>query len=493
MVLNYYKLAEQPFGVTPDPRFLYLSATHREAMASVFYGVKAGRGFSALVAEPGMGKTTVLFNLLQQLGTSAKTAFLFQAQDTPINFLRNLLADLGVEEDGSDLVRMQVTLNECLVRETSQGKHFVVVVDEAQNLDEPVLEVVRMLSNFETPHEKLMHIILAGQPQLATKLALPQLKQLRQRISIIARLSPFNASETKSYIEHRLAVAGYAGEAPLFTDRAFSLIAQYSGGIPRNINNICFNAMSLGCAIKRKSIHAEVIEEVLSDLDLKPLSEPAVVSEYRAPVRRALQNQNVVSRVASRITGGLTGLLPKRWAVRAGLAAAVALLAGIGFTAVVAKNRRAEVEPAATMPGSSATDNIAQSVTLPSANAATTAVATPSSAHATTDANVANAPAGSTALPDPAANAAPVDTQDSILVTIEEDSTLYKICVAEFGKYDPQIVHRILELNPGMTDPRKLHIGQQLRIPTARSILAKQTVSANSLGATSAVEAKRNE
>src|SRR5271156_3983710 len=111
MVLNFYKLAEQPFGVTPDPRFLYLSSTHREAMASVLYGVKAGRGFTALIAEPGMGKTTVLFNLLQQLGTTAKTAFLFQAQDTPINFLRNLLADLGVQEDGHDLVRMQAKLN----------------------------------------------------------------------------------------------------------------------------------------------------------------------------------------------------------------------------------------------------------------------------------------------------------------------------------------------------------------------------------------------
>src|SRR5208283_4357780 len=122
MVLNYYHLAEQPFGVTPDPRFLYMSATHREAIASVLYSVRAGRGFTALIAEPGMGKTTVLFNLLQQLGDSAKTAFLFQSQDTPKNFLRNLLQDLGVEDDGQDLAVMQAKLNECLVRETSQGK-----------------------------------------------------------------------------------------------------------------------------------------------------------------------------------------------------------------------------------------------------------------------------------------------------------------------------------------------------------------------------------
>ena len=479
MVLNYYKLAEQPFGVTPDPRFLFMSATHREAMASVLYGVKAGRGFSALIAEPGMGKTTVLFNLLQQLAPTAKTAFLFQAQDTPINFLRNLLADLGVEEDGRDLVRMQVKLNECLVRETSEGKSFVVVLDEAQNLDEPVLEVVRMLSNFETPREKLMHIILAGQPQLATKLAQPQLKQLRQRVSIVARLKPFNAAETKGYIEHRLAVAGYRGEAALFTDRAFALIAQYSGGIPRNINNICFNAISLGCAIKRKTIHAGAIEEVLTDLDLKPLSEPAPLAEYHAPVRRAQQNQNVVSRM----TGPLVALLPKRWTLRFAIAALAALLAGIGFTAVVAKNRHSDAEPATGSPGAASAPGAS---TVPSAGETPSSVATPVHDENAVKEGPSSAPAAAAAVAAPAA-------EDSILMTVEQESTLYKICVAEFGKYDPQIVRQILALNPGMTDPRKLRVGQQIRIPTAKSVLAKQKVSANPLGSTSAVEAKSNE
>src|SRR5580692_11326092 len=156
MVLAYYQLVEQPFGVTPDPRFLFQSPTHREAMASVLYAVKAGRGFTALIAEPGMGKTTVLFNLLQQLGEATRTAFLFQVQDSPKNFLRNLLADLGIEDEGQDLVGMQAKLNECLVQEISEGKNFLVVVDEAQNLDDSVLEVVRTLSNFETPREKLI-------------------------------------------------------------------------------------------------------------------------------------------------------------------------------------------------------------------------------------------------------------------------------------------------------------------------------------------------
>ena len=174
MILGHYNLSEQPFGVTPDPRFLYLSATHREAMASVLYGVKVNRGFSTLVARPGMGKTTILFDLLQKLRSTERTVFLFQSQCGPRGFLRALLADLGIEDDGKDFLRMNSKLNEFLLREAVNGRRLVVVIDEAQNLSEPVLEVVRMLSNFETSREKLMHVILSGQPQLAGKTLLPE-------------------------------------------------------------------------------------------------------------------------------------------------------------------------------------------------------------------------------------------------------------------------------------------------------------------------------
>jgi general secretion pathway protein A len=253
-------------------------------MASALYGIEAGRGFTALIAPPGMGKTTLLFELLRNYQTSAKTVFIFQSLCSPRDLLDSLLTDLGVEHLGEDLAGMHSKLNELLLRESRRGKRFIVVIDEAQNLEEPVLEAVRMLSNFETPREKLMHVMLAGQPQLAERLATARLAQLRQRISIISRLVPFNAEDTRFYIDHRLRVAGYDFVRPLFTRQASATIAKHSHGIPRNISNICFNAISLGCVAKQKTIDTDIIQEVLNDLDLIPLFEdPTNVLDSEKP------------------------------------------------------------------------------------------------------------------------------------------------------------------------------------------------------------------
>ncbi len=257
MFLDHFGLREQPFGVSPDPHFLYFSPSHLEAVASLLYGIQSQRGFMALIAKPGMGKTTLLFDLLEQLRGSARTAFLFQAHSDPHQFLRSLIADLGIPDQGDDLGRMQRRLNEVLIREVRAGRRVVVVIDEAQNLEDSVLEEVRMLSNFEIPGTKLIQILLAGQPQLADKLARRELVQLRQRISILSRLKQFNASETADYIDHRL--------------DALAIIHSRSDGIPRNINNLCFHALSLGFANGQDMIDASILNEVLEDLDIEML------------------------------------------------------------------------------------------------------------------------------------------------------------------------------------------------------------------------------
>ena len=273
MLLDYYKLAEPAFGDTPDTRFLYLGAKHREALASLVYGTESNRGFLALIAKPGMGKTSLLYQYLEGMRNTARTAFVFQTDCDSREFLRHILLDLEVDASGKDLPTMHDLLNRLLMQEMRRGRRFILVIDEAQNLEERVLESVRLLSNFETPWAKLMQIILAGQPQLAKKLARPSLLQLRQRLSMVIRIEPFTIEETRAYIHHRLAAAGYHGPS-LFTVGARRLIAEQSGGIPRNINNICFNAMSLGYALEQKAIDENIVLEVLKDLDLGGLNIP---------------------------------------------------------------------------------------------------------------------------------------------------------------------------------------------------------------------------
>jgi type II secretory pathway predicted ATPase ExeA/HSP20 family molecular chaperone IbpA len=260
MFLDFYGLREQPFGITPDPAYLYLSATHREALAALLYGIKADRGFVALIAESGMGKTTLLYRLMEELHDSARTVYLFQTQCDSREFFCYLLSELGIETTGMGLASMHKKLNDVLFSEMLARRRFVLIVDEAQDLEETVLETIRLLSDFETPHAKLLEIVLAGQPQLAEKLAQRGLSQLRQRIAILSHLEPLSVVEIASYIEHRLKVAGYSG-GPLFAPDALALIAEQSQGIPREINNICFNALLLGAARRDQTISAEIARE----------------------------------------------------------------------------------------------------------------------------------------------------------------------------------------------------------------------------------------
>ncbi len=282
MYLQFYRLNEQPFGVTPDPRFLYMGPAHQEAFASLVYGVETGRGFMALIAAPGLGKTTLVLRLMERLRNSALTAFLFQTHTNSREFLKNLLLDLDISPAGEDLSDLQGQLREVLLQALHSGKRLVLVIDEAQNLDDAILETVRMLSNFETPQAKLLQVVLVGQPALADKLARPHLAQLRQRISIITHFPPLQGAEVEKYIRHRLRVAGYKG-GNLFTTEAMALIVKYSRGIPRIINNLCFNALSLGYAKGQKKIDESTFREAIADLNLETLGERRTAGSPGAP------------------------------------------------------------------------------------------------------------------------------------------------------------------------------------------------------------------
>ena len=267
VVLDYFGLSEQPFGVTPNPRFLYMTESHREALASLVYAIETKRGFSALIAEPGMGKTSLLFHLLDKLKPSARTAFLFRPDGNVKELLQSLLIDLGLETPVREVPHMHDTLNSILLDGLREGKKFVWVIDEAQDLESEVLEAVRLLSNFETPESKLMHIVLAGQTALSDKLARPELLQLRQRISTFVRLDPLSVSEVSGYIQHRTRLAGCRNQN-LFQAEARELIGETSRGIPRNINNLCFACLSLGFVEHCKEIGPDIVRQALSDSQL---------------------------------------------------------------------------------------------------------------------------------------------------------------------------------------------------------------------------------
>ncbi len=288
MFLDFYHLHQQPFGVTPDPAYLYPSRTHCEALDSLTEGILGGRGFLALIAEPGMGKTTLLYQVLEGLRDRARAAYLFQTQCNSREFFQYLLSELGVDSTGMGLVAMHNKLNEMLFAEMLVGRRFVLIVDEAQNLDDSVLETIRLLSNFETSHTKLLQIVLAGQSQLGEKLQQKQLAQLLQRITVVKHLEALSLEETAGYIRHRLKVAGHCGEA-LFEPEAVALIAERSQGIPRNINKICFDALLEAHAQGCRTVSPDIVEKANRKLDVvgtarptpTPTPTPTLSSSYR--------------------------------------------------------------------------------------------------------------------------------------------------------------------------------------------------------------------
>ena len=274
--LEFFNLRQQPFGVTPDPAYLFASRTHCEALDALTNGIMEGRGFLALIAEPGMGKTTLLYQVLEGMRDKARGVYLFQTQCDSREFFHYLLSELGVDATGMGLVAMHKRLNEMLFAELLAGKRFVLIVDEAQNLDNSVLETIRMLSNFETENTKLLQIVLAGQPQLGDKLAQPRIAQLAQRLTVVQRLEPFSPEETAAYIRHRVKVAGNS-EDEIFEQDALALIAAESRGVPRSINRICYNALLEAHAQGARTVSPEIVEKAARKLDVLPAAIPEPV------------------------------------------------------------------------------------------------------------------------------------------------------------------------------------------------------------------------
>ena len=265
MYLAFYGLTEKPFNTTPDPRFLYMSPAHREALAQLLYGTQERKGFIVLTGQVGTGKTTLLHALRQRLNGQTAISFVFNSTLPFDGILEYVLEDLGIAKGLESPAQRLIALNNFLIERERTGQNTVLILDEAQNLDPATLEQIRLLSNFETPTNKLLQILLVGQPELKAKLQLPELHQLKQRVGLRCKISPLTREEAREYIRTRLRIAG-AQDLGVFTGPAVDRIAEYSSGIPRLINILCDHCLLLGYADQKRRIDRHTVNQAIEYL-----------------------------------------------------------------------------------------------------------------------------------------------------------------------------------------------------------------------------------
>ena len=290
MYAKHFGLEELPFSVTPDPRFSYSNSLYREAFATLRYGIESRKGFIVITGEAGTGKTTLLRRLMRTVEATVHTAFIFNTHLDFIELLRLVLADLGIAHSAQDRLTLMAQLNDYLIEQLNKDHIVSVLIDEAQNLSDAMLEELRLLSNLETDKAKLIQIVLMGQPELERKLDQAKLRQLKQRVAVRCRLAPLRSDEVAPYILSRLQTVGYKGKE-LFDQDSVQKIALYSKGIPRLINVICDNALLIAYATSQSKVSAQIIDEVAKDLQLL---EPPSLSrlEERRPASRPARHDD---------------------------------------------------------------------------------------------------------------------------------------------------------------------------------------------------------
>lgn len=282
MYNKFFGLRESPFNVNPDPRYLFLTAGIREALASLAYGIRGRKGILLLTGEVGTGKTTLLNMILDWLRKNrAATAFIFNTHLTTPELFDSLMADLGVPCESRSKSEILMRLNRWLLDRYSNGQTTVLIVDEAQGLSDQLLEEIRFLTNLETSTEKLLQVVLSGQPELEEKLRQPHLRQLRQRITVRCRTNPLSLEETQGYVTERLRIAG-ATNGQIFSPEAVESIHRHSEGIPRVINVLCEHALINAFVDQESTVAATHVEAVAREFELERIASAAVPSSPSA-------------------------------------------------------------------------------------------------------------------------------------------------------------------------------------------------------------------
>ena len=472
MYCNFFGISEKPFDVTPDPTFLYLSPAHQEMLASLIYGIRERRGFITIVGEVGTGKTTLLNAVLDRLDENTKVAYIFNTDVTFEHMLIMTLVEFGVArpEENLSKVEMLSRLNDFAIRQLARGVNVVMIVDEAQNLDDSSLESLRLLSNLETRKHKLVQIILSGQPELDIKLSRPELRQLAQRISLKRYITPLGEKETFEYIRHRLTIAGYKGQS-LFSQKARQLIWEYSGGVPRKINILCDNALLIGYGLRKKRIKATVVEEAIKDLSWSPFLEP-IESRFVPPMEeRAPQ-------VSTRTSPSRLGLI-----VSLGLAACLIFTAGLNFQnsllklqewgALLYHNFFMPVRPTNELNSSSQSPGWAEDQSPAPAEDQSPAPAKGQSSIPAKAQSLDRAEGQSLGRAEPYQYEKKIVQPKvaSKCVVAERGDYLSLIIERTYGTYDKEMLSTILRENPDIQNPDLILVGQAIKLPLPRDNL----------------------
>jgi general secretion pathway protein A len=355
----HFGLREAPFRATPDPRFFYSNPVYREAYATLLYGVLHRKGFIALTGEVGTGKTTLLRRLMEELGPPVRFVLFYNTTLTFDETVEFICGELELAVDGLSRVQRLQRLNDLLIAEARQGGNVVLLIDEAQNLGPDVLENLRLISNLETATDKLLQIVLVGQPELDAKLADPALRQVAQRIAVRYRLEPLRDDEIGRFIDHRLRQCG-ATRRDLFTADAIQRVTAYSHGVPRLINILCDGALLAAYGAGMTRVTGAIIDEVAGDLKLPRRSETASRRMTMTPPASVLRRRHSAATASALGAPGLAAL--------ALAAAVVALLVGSSVTAMFG-DARASLEA---RPGDGASTRASQAAAAPPSEPART-------------------------------------------------------------------------------------------------------------------------
>ncbi len=417
MYNEFYGFSESPFELTPNPRFLYLTRSHREALASMIHGIKNRKGFISMTGGVGTGKTTLINSLLARLDGTVKTVFIFHTTITFADLLRTILRQLDlalVKESRMDLLNQLIQYSVLL---QERGETLVIIIDEAQNLPEKVLEELQMFSDMES---KTIRIVFVGQPEFEDKLNSEGMWRLKKSIEISRQLRGLSEEESREYIDHRLGIVG-SSSSKVFLPKALTLICSYARGVPRVLNTLCDNALSMGYSLSQKKIDLDIVREVISNMEGPALqmtvpSSAAVVHEFRTlPFRLpSLPRKASIITIASMLCLGLLIFLAYRYASR---------------------------KPTETWD--------IQSLKSPHVNAK------PSSS-----------PTSSQAPPPPASNSAMGrDYTLKTIVAVRKGQTLSQLTQQYYGMVNLTLIDLLLELNPAITNVDLIVIDQEIKIP----------------------------